>query len=135
MIDQNLSDLSLHRNNGYAISTSTEDQYAGDGICVRAIGYGMRSLRVDGNDFFAVYKAVSEARKVTAFCIWAVSNISDILWIRFRKSFVQYEAKNNVFCVITYFVIMHYCRTAALHTVNWDMFLFRWLLNIRVQFL
>ncbi|XP_063692336.1 2-oxoisovalerate dehydrogenase subunit alpha, mitochondrial-like [Bolinopsis microptera] len=52
------------RNNGYAISTSTEDQYAGDGIVVRGYGYGMRSLRVDGNDLFAVHKAVSDARKV-----------------------------------------------------------------------
>jgi 2-oxoisovalerate dehydrogenase E1 component subunit alpha len=52
------------RNNGYAISTGVEDQYAGDGIASRAIGYGMRHIRVDGNDVLAVYSAVKEARRV-----------------------------------------------------------------------
>ena len=52
------------RNNGYAISTPVEDQYAGDGIISRAPGYGMAAIRVDGNDIFAVHAAVAEARKV-----------------------------------------------------------------------
>jgi len=56
--------LFICRNNGFAISTKTEDQYAGDGIAVRGVGYGMRSLRVDGNDLFAVHKAVSDAREI-----------------------------------------------------------------------
>lgn len=56
--------LFICRNNGYAISTSTDDQYAGDGIAARAIGYGMRTVRVDGNDLFAVYSAVEGARKI-----------------------------------------------------------------------
>lgn len=51
------------RNNGYAISTSVEDQYAGDGIVSRAQGYGMAGLRVDGNDIFAVNAAVRKARE------------------------------------------------------------------------
>ena len=59
-----LRDVNHFSNNGYAISTSTEDQYAGDGIVVRGYGYGMRSLRVDGNDLFAVHEAVSDARRV-----------------------------------------------------------------------
>mmetsp|Transcript_8862 Transcript_8862/g.18409 ORF Transcript_8862/g.18409 Transcript_8862/m.18409 type:complete len:624 (-) Transcript_8862:192-2063(-) len=50
------------RNNGYAISTPTNDQYAGDGIVSRAPGYGMAGIRVDGNDLFAVHAAVREAR-------------------------------------------------------------------------
>ena len=50
------------RNNGYAISTPVEDQYAGDGIISRAPGYGMAAIRVDGNDIFAVHAAVREAR-------------------------------------------------------------------------
>jgi len=50
------------RNNGYAISTPTEEQYAGDGIISRAPGYGMAAIRVDGNDIFAVHAAVREAR-------------------------------------------------------------------------
>eukprot|EP00986_Skeletonema_menzelii_P011259 scaffold5759_cov135-Skeletonema_menzelii.AAC.2 len=52
------------RNNGYAISTPAEDQYAGDGIISRAPGYGMAGIRVDGNDVFAVHAAVAEARKL-----------------------------------------------------------------------
>jgi 2-oxoisovalerate dehydrogenase E1 component alpha subunit len=51
------------RNNGYAISTPTRDQYRGDGIVCRAPGYGMAAIRVDGNDVFAVHAAVREARR------------------------------------------------------------------------
>jgi len=50
------------RNNGYAISTPTEDQYRGDGIAPRGVAYGMRTIRVDGNDTFAVLHATKEAR-------------------------------------------------------------------------
>jgi 2-oxoisovalerate dehydrogenase E1 component alpha subunit len=45
------------RNNGYAISTPTSDQYRGDGIASRGAGYGIATLRVDGNDIFAVRRA------------------------------------------------------------------------------
>jgi 2-oxoisovalerate dehydrogenase E1 component alpha subunit len=45
------------RNNGYAISTPSEEQFAGDGIASRGIGYGVRTIRVDGNDVLAVYTA------------------------------------------------------------------------------
>jgi 2-oxoisovalerate dehydrogenase E1 component alpha subunit len=51
------------RNNGYAISTPTSDQYRGDGIASRGAGYGIDTLRVDGNDIFAVRRAVKEARR------------------------------------------------------------------------
>lgn len=51
------------RNNGYAISTPTREQYAGDGILGRAIGYGVPAARVDGMDFLAVYHAVRQARR------------------------------------------------------------------------
>lgn len=50
------------RNNGYAISTPTKDQYASDGIAPKGIGYGMETMRIDGNDFFAVFAAVKKAR-------------------------------------------------------------------------
>lgn len=52
------------RNNGYAISTPTSDQYRGDGIASRGAGYGMITLRVDGNDIFAVRRATKEARRL-----------------------------------------------------------------------
>ena len=50
------------RNNGYAISTPTHEQYRGDGIAGRAHGYGMAAIRVDGNDLLAVYEATKAAR-------------------------------------------------------------------------
>ncbi|CAI4232056.1 unnamed protein product [Auanema sp. JU1783] len=52
------------RNNGYAISTPTSEQYAGDGIAGKGPGYGLHTIRVDGNDVLAVYNAVAEARKL-----------------------------------------------------------------------
>ena len=52
------------RNNGYAISTPTDEQYRGDGIAARGPGYGMTTIRVDGNDVFAVYNATKAARCV-----------------------------------------------------------------------
>ncbi len=54
------------RNNKYAISTSFQDQYRGDGIASRGVGYGMKSIRIDGNDALGVYYAVKEARK---YCV------------------------------------------------------------------
>lgn len=50
------------RNNGYAISTPAHEQYAGDGIAARGAGYGIKTLRVDGNDVLAVYEATRLAR-------------------------------------------------------------------------
>ena len=52
------------RNNGYAISTHTDDQYKSDGIAPRGVAFGMPSIRVDGNDILAVYKATQEARRI-----------------------------------------------------------------------
>jgi 2-oxoisovalerate dehydrogenase E1 component alpha subunit len=52
------------RNNGYAISTPTLEQYRGDGIASRGIGYGIDTIRVDGNDIFAVRAATKEARRM-----------------------------------------------------------------------
>ncbi|VDM62698.1 unnamed protein product, partial [Angiostrongylus costaricensis] len=52
------------RNNGYAISTPTSEQYGGDGIAGKGAGYGLHTIRVDGNDVFAVYNATKAARKL-----------------------------------------------------------------------
>jgi len=49
-------------NNQYAISVPVRQQIAGR-IVDRAIGYGFPGVRVDGNDPFAVYTAVREARE------------------------------------------------------------------------
>ncbi|KAH0988015.1 hypothetical protein GBA52_015192 [Prunus armeniaca] len=50
------------RNNGWAISTPTSDQFRSDGVVVKGRAYGVRSIRVDGNDALAVYSAVHAAR-------------------------------------------------------------------------
>ena len=54
--------LFLIRNNKYAISTPTEDQYISDGVIPRAISLGIASTRVDGNDALACYEASRYAR-------------------------------------------------------------------------
>ncbi|KZS92912.1 hypothetical protein SISNIDRAFT_474505 [Sistotremastrum niveocremeum HHB9708] len=55
--------LFIVRNNGFAISTPSSEQYYGDGIAARGPGYGIDTIRVDGNDILAVLGAVREARR------------------------------------------------------------------------
>ncbi|TLD24288.1 hypothetical protein PspLS_06443 [Pyricularia sp. CBS 133598] len=52
------------RNNGYSISTPSLEQYKGDGIASRGVGYGIDTVRVDGNDIWAVRKATKKAREL-----------------------------------------------------------------------
>jgi 2-oxoisovalerate dehydrogenase E1 component alpha subunit len=56
--------LFICRNNGYAISTPTLEQYRGDGIASRGVGYGIDTIRVDGNDILAVREATKRAREI-----------------------------------------------------------------------
>ncbi|MCC5825740.1 thiamine pyrophosphate-dependent dehydrogenase E1 component subunit alpha [Alkalimonas sp.] len=51
------------RNNGYAISTPANEQFVGDGIACRGVGYGIKTMRVDGADILAVYQATKMARE------------------------------------------------------------------------
>lgn len=53
-------------NNGYALSTPTEEQYRCEGLIERARGYGMEGVRIDGNNILAVYDTI---RGVRDFCI------------------------------------------------------------------
>ncbi|QGH34870.1 thiamine pyrophosphate-dependent dehydrogenase E1 component subunit alpha [Gracilibacillus salitolerans] len=50
-------------NNKYAISVPLSKQVACENIADRAIGYGMKGIKVDGNEAFEVYKAVKEAHE------------------------------------------------------------------------
>ncbi|XP_018016480.1 2-oxoisovalerate dehydrogenase subunit alpha, mitochondrial-like [Hyalella azteca] len=52
------------RNNGYAISTPTHEQYRGDGVAARGPSYGIATIRVDGNDVLAVYNVTKAARQI-----------------------------------------------------------------------
>ena len=49
------------RNNGWAISVPTERQTASETFAVKGVAYGIPSVRVDGNDVFAVVRAVRDA--------------------------------------------------------------------------
>jgi 2-oxoisovalerate dehydrogenase E1 component alpha subunit len=52
------------RNNGYAISTRSDEQYVGDGVAPRGLAFGMPTIRVDGNDILAVAAATHRARQI-----------------------------------------------------------------------
>jgi 2-oxoisovalerate dehydrogenase E1 component alpha subunit len=56
--------LFICRNNGFAISTPTLEQYRGDGIASRGVGYGIDTIRVDGNDVLAVREVTRQAREL-----------------------------------------------------------------------
>lgn len=49
-------------NNHWAISVPQERQTASASFAQKAVAYGMRGVRVDGNDVLAVYEAAREAR-------------------------------------------------------------------------
>jgi 2-oxoisovalerate dehydrogenase E1 component alpha subunit len=51
----------LVQNNGYAISVPLAKQTAAPSLAAKGIGYGVRSLLIDGNDAAAVYSAVRSA--------------------------------------------------------------------------
>jgi pyruvate dehydrogenase E1 component alpha subunit len=48
-------------NNGFAISMSREQQTAARSIALKADGYGMPGVQVDGNDLFAMHAVTAEA--------------------------------------------------------------------------
>jgi 2-oxoisovalerate dehydrogenase E1 component alpha subunit len=50
------------RNNGWAISVPRERQTAAETIAQKAVAYGIRGERVDGNDLLAVHAATRRAR-------------------------------------------------------------------------
>ena len=51
----------LCQNNGWAISTTIEQQTASETLAQKAIAYGFPGIQCDGNDLFAVYATVREA--------------------------------------------------------------------------
>ncbi len=54
------------RNNGWAISTPSASQTVSETMAQKAIGYGMRGERIDGNDLVAVWTATRRARQRAA---------------------------------------------------------------------
>lgn len=51
-------------NNGYGLSTPVSEQYACEHLADRAIGYGLESMIVDGNNYFEVFNAAEKAREL-----------------------------------------------------------------------
>lgn len=51
-------------NNGYGLSTPVSEQYACEHLSDRAIGYGMESFCIDGNDVLEVLDTVAKAREL-----------------------------------------------------------------------
>jgi 2-oxoisovalerate dehydrogenase E1 component len=52
--------LFVIENNGYGLSTPTTEQYACKDLVDRAIGYGMKGYKIDGNNILEVYQTVSK---------------------------------------------------------------------------
>jgi len=50
------------QNNQYAISVPVSRQTAAKNLAIKSVAYGMPGLRVDGNDYLAMHKVLSEAR-------------------------------------------------------------------------
>ena len=57
----------LIENNGYGLSTTTNEQYACKDLVDRALGYGMKSAKIDGNNilevYFTIQKVAEDMRK------------------------------------------------------------------------
>lgn len=51
------------QNNQYGISTPTRMQTASESLAIKSIAYGVKGIQVDGNDFFAMLRALEEAKK------------------------------------------------------------------------
>lgn len=51
------------QNNQYAISTPIEKQTKSINLAVKSVAFGMPGIKVDGNDFFAMYAAYEAAHK------------------------------------------------------------------------
>ncbi len=57
----NLPVLFVLEDNGYAESTSSSWSMGGHDPVARAAGFGIKGVKVDGHDYFAVYRAAEEA--------------------------------------------------------------------------
>jgi len=50
-------------NNGYGLSTTTDEQYKCDTLADRGVGYGMKSMTIDGNNLLEVYHAIKNIKE------------------------------------------------------------------------
>tara|TARA_Y100001970_G_scaffold147102_1_gene180614 strand:- start:935 stop:2905 length:1971 start_codon:yes stop_codon:yes gene_type:complete len=59
----NLPIIFIIENNGYGLSTPTNEQYKCKKLIDKAIGYGIEGLQIDGNNVLDVFKAIETSRK------------------------------------------------------------------------
>ena len=59
----NLPIIFVIESNGYGLSTPTPEQYACKQLVDRAKGYGMKGVKIDGNNILEVYETVQKLRK------------------------------------------------------------------------
>ncbi|MFT4154193.1 thiamine pyrophosphate-dependent enzyme [Parafilimonas sp.] len=62
----NLPVIFLIENNGYGLSTPTDEQYCCENLVDRAKGYGMEGVMIDGNNILTVYDTIKGVRD---YCI------------------------------------------------------------------
>ena len=62
----NLPVIFIIENNGYGLSTPTNEQYACESLVDRAKGYGMEGIKIDGNNIIEVYETIKGVRD---YCI------------------------------------------------------------------
>jgi 2-oxoisovalerate dehydrogenase E1 component len=62
----NLPVIFLIENNGYGLSTPTNEQYKCESLVERARGYGMDGIKIDGNNLLEVYDTIKGVRD---YCI------------------------------------------------------------------
>jgi len=53
-------------NNGYGLSTPSNEQFICEQLADKAVGYGMKGITIDGNNILEVYKEITKAR---LYCI------------------------------------------------------------------
>lgn len=53
--------IAICENNLYAVETASQQVTGGESVAVRAAGFGLRSMQVDGQDVIAMYRVVHEA--------------------------------------------------------------------------
>ena len=60
--------LFIIENNGYGLSTPTREQYKCENLADRALGYGMESHILDGNNILEVYTKLSKIARKPSTC-------------------------------------------------------------------
>ena len=59
----NLPVIFIIENNGYGLSTPIAEQYKCQDLVDKALGYGIRGIKIDGNNIIEVYDTISKERK------------------------------------------------------------------------